>query len=200
QVADMAWGMKCREEDLEYRRLEMEWRKHDLWCRWVDEQWHAMEEKAKQLEQIAQLSALLAGFALVAMCQMQIPDGVNGWLLVSFGTVTAAAVGVPLIAMLSSTLVLVAVIKYDPKVAVNAACPDFGTFWSTHCEADWRLSFRCFNISIALFLMVLGQVGWIQFFAHQNYVASSTLVTVVAVASAMVYFLYTYRKWSTFLA
>ena len=47
----MAWGMKCREEDLEYRRLEMEWRRHDLWCRWVDEQWHAMEEKAKQLEQ-----------------------------------------------------------------------------------------------------------------------------------------------------
>jgi Mediator of CRAC channel activity len=59
--------------------------------------------------QISSLSALLAGFALVAISQMQISINVNGYLLIAFGSVTAAAVGCALSAMLSSTLVLVAV-------------------------------------------------------------------------------------------
>lgn len=36
-----------------------------------------MEEKAKQLEQVASLSALIAGFALVAMVEVNIPR--KGW-------------------------------------------------------------------------------------------------------------------------
>jgi Mediator of CRAC channel activity len=59
--------------------------------------------------QISSLSALLSGFALIAITEIQIPIDVNGYLLVVFGTVTAAAVGCALSAMLSSTLVLVAV-------------------------------------------------------------------------------------------
>jgi hypothetical protein len=54
------------------------------------------------------------------MCQMDVPADVSGALIVTFGVTTAAATGAPLIAMLSSTLVLVAVMKYDPKVRVRA--------------------------------------------------------------------------------
>ena len=67
--------------------------------------------------QLSSLSALLSGFALVAMCQMQIPNGVNGVQLIVFGTITSAAVGCTLFSMLTSTLVLVAVVKYNPKVS-----------------------------------------------------------------------------------
>jgi hypothetical protein len=33
------------------------------------------------------------------------------------------------------------------QLTAHSACPDFLTFWATHCEADWRFSFRCFNLS-----------------------------------------------------
>mmetsp|Transcript_9788 Transcript_9788/g.13747 ORF Transcript_9788/g.13747 Transcript_9788/m.13747 type:complete len:176 (+) Transcript_9788:84-611(+) len=157
QVADMTWSMRCRKEDIEHRKLEIEWRKYDIWCRWVDEQWHAMDEKAKQLEQIANLSALLAGFALIGMCEVNIPSTISGILLIAFGTTTAIAVALPISSMLSSCMVLVAVIKFDPKSPPHG-CSDFMQFWTLHCEADWRFSFRCFNLSIGTFLILLGQV------------------------------------------
>jgi Mediator of CRAC channel activity len=71
--------------------------------------------------QISSLSALLSGFALIAITEIQIPIDVNGYLLVVFGTVTAAAVGCALSAMLSSTLVLVAV--SDHMFCITYTCP-----------------------------------------------------------------------------
>lgn len=29
QMADMAWNIKCREEDMEFRRRELQWRKEE---------------------------------------------------------------------------------------------------------------------------------------------------------------------------
>lgn len=197
-MADMAWNLKCRQEDLDHRQREIGWHDHSLWCRWVDEQWHAMDEKCSQLEQIANLSALLSGFSLVAVCQVSIPEDLNGDILTVFGFVTALAVGASLLAMLTSTLVLVGVMKYDPKVQ-NQGFNDFKDFWETHCETDWVFCFRCYNVGVALFLMVLGGVGWVQFFGHTHYIRSAALVSVIALCCGIFYYGYTHRKWATFL-
>lgn len=47
--------------------------KHQVWWRGVNDRKREVEEKAKQLEQVASLSALIAGFALVAMVEVSIP-------------------------------------------------------------------------------------------------------------------------------
>lgn len=44
-----------------------------VWWREVNDRKRQVEEKAKQLEQVASLSALIAGFALVAMVEVNIP-------------------------------------------------------------------------------------------------------------------------------
>lgn len=44
-----------------------------VWWRGVNDRKREVEEKAKQLEQVASLSALIAGFALVAMVEVNIP-------------------------------------------------------------------------------------------------------------------------------
>ena len=57
-VADVAWELNCREEDLKFRALENERRA-------VDEARRAVNEKAEQLKAVSGLSALVAGFAMV---------------------------------------------------------------------------------------------------------------------------------------
>lgn len=57
-VADTAWEINCREEDLKYRAVENERRE-------VDDARRAVNEKAEQLKAISGLSALVAGFAMV---------------------------------------------------------------------------------------------------------------------------------------
>ncbi|CAM9812741.1 unnamed protein product, partial [Discosporangium mesarthrocarpum] len=72
KMADMAWNIKCREEDMVYRKREIEWHLEDVWWRSVGDKKRSVDDKAKQLEQIASLSALLAGFAMIALVEIQI--------------------------------------------------------------------------------------------------------------------------------
>ena len=81
---------------------------------------------------------------------MNIPQGVNGYLLIVFGITVPAAVGFALSAMLTSTLVLVAIMKYNPRMRQQKTYPNFSSFWVVHCEGDWRFCFRCFNYSESL--------------------------------------------------
>lgn len=57
-VADVAWEINCREEDLKHRAVENE-------RRYVDDARRAVNEKAEQLKAVSGLSALVAGFAMV---------------------------------------------------------------------------------------------------------------------------------------
>ncbi|CBJ27923.1 conserved unknown protein [Ectocarpus siliculosus] len=178
QMADMAWNIKCREEDMEFRRRELQWRQEEVWWRGVNDRKREVEEKAKQLEQVASLSALIAGFALVAMVE----------------------VGLMLLAMLSSTFMLVAIMKYDVK-AKDRHYPSFQRFWASRCESDWRFSFRAFNIGIPLFMGVLAEVGWITLddgsVAHR---VAAGAISVIALLSTLIFYAYTYRKWGPFLS
>ncbi|CAB1104455.1 unnamed protein product [Ectocarpus sp. CCAP 1310/34] len=199
-MADMAWNIKCREEDMEFRRRELQWRQEEVWWRGVNDRKREVEEKAKQLEQVASLSALIAGFALVAMVEVNIPSDVNAVLLIFFGSTAASVVGLMLLAMLSSTFMLVAIMKYDVK-AKDRHYPSFQRFWASRCESDWRFSFRAFNIGIPLFMGVLAEVGWITLddgsVAHR---VAAGAISVIALLSTLIFYAYTYRKWGPFLS
>eukprot|EP00903_Cladosiphon_okamuranus_P011920 g11196.t1 len=199
-MADMAWNIKCREEDMEFRRRELQWRKEEVWWRGVNDKKREVEEKAKQLEQVASLSALIAGFALVAMVEVNIPSDVNAVLLIFFGSTAASVVGLMLLAMLSSTFMLVAIMKYDVK-AKDPKYLTFQVFWSTRCEDDWRFSFRAFNMGIPLFMGLLAEVGWITLddgsIAHR---CAAGVISVIAFLSGLIFYAYTYRKWGPFLS
>ena len=122
----------------------------------IDDCRRAIDEKASQLKAISHLSALIAGFAMVVIVEVQIDPGLNTVLLCIFGFTTAVVVGSMLLAMLNTTLMLVAILRYD---AVNREVP-FGDFWRLRCEEDFRFSLRCFNIGVPAFMAVLGELGW----------------------------------------
>lgn len=69
-VADMAWEVRCREEDMRQRAL-------DNRRRLIDDARRAVDEKAAQLKAVSSLSALIAGFGMVVLVEMApLPGGV----------------------------------------------------------------------------------------------------------------------------
>ena len=62
-VADMSWQAKCREEDLKQRALENERRA-------IDDARRLVDEKAQQLKTLAHQSALIAGFCMISLVEM----------------------------------------------------------------------------------------------------------------------------------
>ena len=105
-MADMAWEMQCRQEDMRQRAIDNERRA-------IDDARRAVDEKAEQLKAISHQSALIAGFAMVVMVEASLTPDLHPVLLVLFGATSAATVGLMLMAMLNCTLMLVAILKYD---------------------------------------------------------------------------------------
>ena len=85
-MADMAWEMQCRQEDMRQRAIDNERRA-------IDDARRAVDEKAEQLKAISHQSALIAGFAMVVMVEASLTPDLHPVLLVLFGATSAATVG-----------------------------------------------------------------------------------------------------------
>lgn len=130
------------------------------------------------------------------MVEVVIPDDIHPALLVIFGCTTASVVSLMLIAMLNATFMLVGILRYD---CVNREV-NFKDFWRKRCDSDWRLALRCFAYGVPLFMCVLAQVGWVIFWDHEKAtIYASTLVSVIALCTIVLWFAHTDRKWSGFL-
>ena len=92
-MADMAWEVKCREEDMKQRKLENE--RHA-----IEDARRSVDEKAQQLKVLANQSALFAGFSMVVLVETTIPPNVNVVLLTIFGGATACVIALMLVSSL----------------------------------------------------------------------------------------------------
>ena len=106
-----------RKEEREYRILEqlyreqqVNWRKSDVkqrtlenarcvWNRYVEKNRRDVEEKSEQLKSISNLSALIAGFAVVSLVELnftndfeKMPSHVSEWLICAYAASTALVV------------------------------------------------------------------------------------------------------------
>ena len=123
---DLAW----REEERNWRHLEQDWRRRQaawrradmdqrlvenarqLWSRFVEKNRRDVEEKSEQLKTLSNLSALLAGFAVVSLVEMQFEEKEEmAWLVACFGATTALTVGLMVNAMVTSSLMLASILK-----------------------------------------------------------------------------------------
>jgi len=198
-AADLGWEMKCRQEDLSQRKLENERRA-------IDDARRAVDEKAKQLHTMANQSALIAGFSMIVLVESQVSNkNVHQMLLVSFGYTTALVVSLMLLSMLNTTYMLVAILKYD---TIRREIP-FEDFWLKRCSSDWKFALRSFEMGLALFMILLGQIGWVVFSPDKTnneetlqikyYIAASFGVTIIACITIFIYFSQIYRKWTGWL-
>ena len=96
-MADMAWEMQCRQEDMRQRAIDNERRA-------IDDARRAVDEKAEQLKAISHQSALIAGFAMVVMVEASLTPDLHPVLLVLFGA-TSMSVQLSIAMSISPTVV-----------------------------------------------------------------------------------------------
>ena len=131
----------------------------------------------------------------MVLVEISFPDNINPILLVLFGVSSALVVSLMMISMLSSTLMLVAILRYD---CINREIR-FQEFWKKRCENEFKRALKAFSYGIPLFMCVLAQIGWVVFWNHNARNYASALVTFISVCAMTYWFSQIYRKWFDFL-
>jgi hypothetical protein len=133
-----------------------------------------------KLQQVSATSALMSGFALVAMVELPLPVGRGSNpdqrydgspVIVAFGVVTALFIAINLFALLVSTCVLPYLEEEEALAAALAAgagaspaarMPSTGDF-SFYIELAWLFTT---GLGVVLFLADLMLIAWIKFVDH----------------------------------
>mmetsp|Transcript_16828 Transcript_16828/g.32833 ORF Transcript_16828/g.32833 Transcript_16828/m.32833 type:complete len:251 (+) Transcript_16828:210-962(+) len=177
-LADVHLATKWREEEIKYRKLEILRRQID--------------EKCEQLRSTASLAALLAGFSMSILVEINIPDDVSTVVLALWGFCTALTVCIMSMSFVICTLMLVGVLKAFDLERVKMP---FQQFWVLRCEEDWMRAFWFFTMGVPLFLTNLALASWVLFFDHMFIAAVNTVIC----ATAICYWLSVHLKWGSYL-
>ena len=173
--------------------LARQWREADMIQRKINNLRREMDEKTTQLKAISSLAALVAGFDIVVLVELSIPDDIPEVLLVLMGSTTALTVCLMTLAFVTSTLMMVGILKaFD----VHNVKQPFREFWIMRCEEDWMRAFGFFTIGVPCFLLNLALCGWVKFY---DYKYAAGAITVICGIAIIVWYL-THRKWGSFLA
>lgn len=190
QNNQVEWETRCRQEDMKQRALENERRA-------IDDARRLVDEKAQQLKSLSHQSALIAGFSMVVIVEIEIPEDLHPVLLVAFGSTTALVVSLMLISMLNATFILVAILRYDCVRRERS----FKQFWTTRCDSDWKLALRAFVSGVWLFCLVLAQIGWVKLWQYDEigWFCASSVISFIAVSTVMIFAMRIDRKWRGWL-
>lgn len=176
------------------------WRDEDNERRLIDNTRRLVDEKTQQLAAVSQLSALVAGFSMVVLVELNYAPDCPDILLAFYGLFATTTVCLNVVSMVSCVLMLVGVLKYD---CVRRRQP-FRTYWSLHCEGEWRRAFHCFNWGIPSFLMTICVTGWVKFDSYRINGAFITFLPPVFISMVsictIIYWLFEYNKWGKFLS
>lgn len=197
---------KWRRQDVEQRVLEnARW----VWNRYAEKNRRDVEEKGEQLRTTSNLSALISGFAVVALVELQFSDPTvkafqSEALIAAYAGATAVTVALMLNAMVLCSFMLSNILRNgksyvseDEEAEFLYACRKFALsyapgdtppqpqrsferYWETRCEADWRKAFRMFTYGVPMFLTTLTLSAWLKFW--YSTVTCSIVTGVAAVA------------------
>lgn len=179
-MADVSQASRWREEDIKQRNMENVRRDID--------------EKVEQLRSISSLAALIAGFDIIVLIELDIPQGTPEYLLALLGCSTALTVCLMSLAFVTCTLMLVGILKAF-EMNHNRQ-QKFRDFWILRCEDDWRRSFKYFTIGVPCFMSNLAIAAWVKFLRYKIVASLITLICLVGIAI----WYFTHRKWGSYLA
>jgi hypothetical protein len=83
--SNATWKSKNRSEDIKYRERLIHLRK-------LADSRRSVDEKFEQLKAVAESSTLIGGFTISAICEIKIPYGVDGAVLIAFGFTSSLVV------------------------------------------------------------------------------------------------------------
>eukprot|EP00210_Caulerpa_lentillifera_P002186 g2100.t1 len=220
---DLQWRKQeehLMESELNFISSQKHWRGQDMeqrvldnarlmWDRSVEKNRRAVEERAEQLKEVSNISALIAGFALIAFLEFSFDlDEIPNTLVYGFGLTTALTVGLMVNSMVTCSFMHASILKTGRKYVSEAdeanfmfRCRHFARnyemgcrppvpsrsfelHWDQRCEGEWRWAFYCFAAGIPTFMLNLALAGMIKF--HEE----SRLGVIIAVIVFFAFLIY----------
>ena len=156
-VTEFKLQKQWREEDIAHRNKVNEVRRRE-----VDNVRRAVDEKAQQLKSISHLSALIAGFSMVCMVEVQIAPQTTKLLIYLFASASTLVVTLMLIGMVNCTLALVGLYNFE-QISDQCDVDDFRSFWLLHVQSDWQRCVWLFVHGVSCFFVNLVLLSWVIF-------------------------------------
>ncbi|PRW59460.1 Calcium release-activated calcium channel isoform A [Chlorella sorokiniana] len=225
---DLAW----REQERQFMQQQLAWRQEDLvqreldnarvmWARHVEKNRRDVEERAEQLKAISNLSALIAGFALVSFLQFDFSANASSeGVQLAFGLTIALTVLLEGNAMVLCSLIHASILKSGRQYVSSqeeaefmararqfaasfrlgdrppAPRRNFQAHWQYACEGQWRLAFFMFMAGMPVFFVNMALASWIKFSPGEGF-AQETAATMTAVmALSLAIFLVAQNQWT----
>lgn len=190
-------GQNLYQHEVEKQRWQAEMVHRSREARWrrLDELRRSVDERVEQLKALSEISALIAGFAMVTMVEVTIPQDLSTGILISTGVVASGVIGCMLYVMISSIFLLLIcydLIKSDTKnkqvTEYNLPQDEylngkklnlFDIMWQRY-KNQWGLVVQVFVIGCLLFPVLIALTSWIVFWEHDSREAAGTAVTTIS--------------------
>lgn len=156
--------------------------------------WRRLHLSKAKLKASSRTSALLSGFAMVAMVEVQldksnrVPEG----LLIAFAICTTLLVAVHMLALMISTCILPNIEAVSNIHSVNAVNESPHEKMHCYIETAWAFSTV---FGILLFLCEIALLCWVKFTGYSEYAAvASTIILIPVVIIFVAFATHFYRK------
>ena len=178
---------KVRKEDLQQRKYVNQ-------RMLIDDARRLVDKKSEKLKSIAEIAALIGGFAMVVLVETSIEEEADSTLLFLFGLFTGLVVCLMFLSLIISALMLVTILNFDAAQSVIDQTLSFSLFWATRCESDFQFAFTCFKSAIPCFMVSLCTLSWIKF---KSTPAVSITVSIISFILLLVWFCRALPQWGS---
>ncbi|CAH0479006.1 unnamed protein product [Peronospora belbahrii] len=174
---DIKNAKQWRDEDLLHREQEKQWREDSIqreyeWRRAdlererrvvkLENEKRIIDARHRQLVTVSQMSALLAGFTMSTIVEVQIADATSEPIIIAYGTVCCMEFIVMLMCMLTCMVLLLALTRFVThtlegevhalsSLELDIVSPFYG-WWLIKCEHEWIMAYQLFHLGLSLFL------------------------------------------------
>ena len=176
---DQILRLKLHNENIEYRKLELKRLQ--------------INDKTEQMKTISEIAALLAGFAVMVLVEIQVSDNAPNAIVATFCCTSAITVCLLCLSFMTCALMLVGVLKAS-ELEHNRM--SFQQFWVLRCEEDWMRALLLFSIGVPMFMVNLSLAGWIKYW---EYFPGAISISSIC-GLALIVWVQLHLKWGSYLS